>query len=313
MRSLPLLLILPALLPSRPAEACSPPPCWPGAFVPGDASTIPANAPGLYWRPGRSGGGAASTTSSVRLTTVSAPSTALPFTATALPSGDYVIVPSAPLVEGTAYVLEDQSTCGGSAGSPRVTFTAGPAAPLPTSLGTVSTIGHGTRLGLEVATASGSCSTMIDAVTFSIELSPSAEAIPWSSLLLYETLVDDQPWAIQESINISSAPGESWKGRARDLLFRTCTPSPDASYPGMSPGTHDVAFRASLPGGQPISTPPSPVELMCDDVMPPGDEISPEDDSSNGCASSTPAASSWILIGLVVLFGRRCKTRTTRR
>ena len=304
MRSLSLLLVLvSALAESRPADACSAPLCWPGGFVPGDGTTIPQNAPGLYWRPVRNlSTGTAPDPASVTLTTLADPSTALPFTATALPGGDYVIVPDQPLVEGTTYVLEDLATCGGAPG-PRVTFTAGPSAPLPTSLGTVSTDPHGLRGELEVATASGSCSTTIDAVSMSISLLPSTDAAPWMSLLLFETVVDDQPWKIQSSINFPPPPGGSWRGRGRDLVFRTCTPNLDASYPGMAPGGHPVAFRASLPNMQPISTPDLNVELMCDSITDP-DPTDPSDDSG-GCTSTTPTSSSLLLVAFAVLLRRR--------
>ncbi len=300
MRSLSCLLILSALLvQARPADACSRSVCWGGAFVPGDASTIPSNAPGLYWRPG-SGESGAPSPASVRLTTVGAPGSALPFTATSLPGGDYVLVPAAPLVEGTSYVLEDLSICNGTA-RPRVTFTAGPSAPLPTSLGTVSTDPHGYRAEIDVATSVGSCSTTIDATLFGIALEPSAEAAPWMALLMFETVVDDQRWVAQESINVATSPGASWKGRGRDLLYRICTPNPDASYQGMSLGGHQVAFRASLPTAQPISAAPLGIELMCD-LAP---DTDPDDDSAVGCASSKPSSSSLILVAFAALLRRR--------
>src|SRR5687768_9105345 len=190
MRGLLLLGFL-VVAPSPPADACSAPVCWPGAFVPGDGATIPANAPGLYWRP--MAGQDQPDPSQVRLTRASDPLTPLDFASTQLPNGDYVLAPAAPLIEGEQYVLEDRSTCSGTAG-PRVTFTAGAQAPLPASLGTLQLIGHGTPLELDVSTASGSCSTTVDAMTLSIELVRSADAEPWKDLFLYETLVDDQPW-----------------------------------------------------------------------------------------------------------------------
>jgi uncharacterized protein (TIGR03382 family) len=302
MRLVSLLLIsLSVLVSSRPADACSPPMCWPGAFLPGDATTIPSNAPGLYWRPSRAGI-APSTLSTVRLTTTMAPTTALSFTATPLAGGDYVIVPDAPLVEGTSYVLEDLATCGGTAG-PRVTFTAGPSAPLPASLGTMWTDPHGTRLDLEIATSAGSCSMTVDAETFGIGVTPSTDATPWMALLLFETVVDGQPWQIQESINYEPGPGESWKGRGRDLLFRICTPDTAASYTGMSSGGHAVAFRASLPGGQPLATPALGVELMCDPDPDPKPVPLPEDDG--GCSSTTPTSWAVILFAFAALRRRR--------
>ncbi|MBA3538508.1 MAG: hypothetical protein H0T79_02665 [Deltaproteobacteria bacterium] len=301
MRSLSLLLLVPALLvPSRPAEACSAPQCWPGAFIPGDATTIPSNAPGLYWRPTR--GNVAADPSSVKLSTVAAPGTALPFTATALPNGDYVLVPDAPLVEGTSYVLEDLALCGGTAG-PRVTFTAGPSAPLPTSLGGIATDPHGMRGDVELATTAGSCSVPVDVTMFGIELAPSADATPWMALFVFETLVDDQPWTPQKSINVENGPGESWRGRGRDLLFRTCTANPNVYFQGLSPGGHQLAFRASLPNAQAVATPDMLIELMCDPVTDP-DPVD-DDDSSAGCASTKAPSSALILLGFAVVLRRR--------
>ncbi|MBA3394813.1 MAG: hypothetical protein H0T89_19355 [Deltaproteobacteria bacterium] len=126
MRSLVLLSLAAPLLviPVRPADACSAPRCWPGAFVPADNATIPANAPALYWRPARDlGGEVTPDPASVSLTTVDDPDTQISFTATALPSGDFVLALDEPLVPGTRYVLEDLATCGDEFG-PRVGFLA---------------------------------------------------------------------------------------------------------------------------------------------------------------------------------------------
>jgi hypothetical protein len=310
MRSSWLWLLSPALLlTARPADACSPPACWPGAFLPSDGSTIPENAPGLYWRPAYGAAAGTADPASVKLTKAMAPNVELPFTATALPGGDYLIAPNAPLVEGTAYVLEDVSTCGGTKG-PRVSFMAGPSAPLPTSLGTMQTDPHGYRQDLTVASGSGSCATTIDATLFGIYLEPSADVAPWLPLLLFQTIVDDEIWAIQDNINNPPALGASWKGRGRDLLFRTCTANPEASYPGLASGGHQVAFRASLLNAQPIATPSLAVELMCDaihnpDPDPDTDPDPDDEDCSAGCASTQPASGSLIFLVIAVLLRRR--------
>lgn len=236
----------------------------------------------------------------MRLTTSAAPSTVLVFTATAQLNGDYVIVPDAPLVEGTSYVLEDLATCNGVAG-PRVTFTAGPSAPLPTSLGTVTSDPHSRRAELDVATAAGSCSTTVDAEQFGIELAPNSGAAPWMALFLFETVVDTRPWAIQARINVATPPGASWQGRGRDLLFRVCTPNPDASYVGLAPAGHAVAFQASLPGAlanPPLSTPAFDVELMCDSAPDPAD-------GSAGCAAAQPSSAGLLLLALFLVRRRR--------
>ncbi len=74
---------------ARPADACSSSECGRGYFVPGDGTTVPANLPVLYWVPMYSD----SVTTGVRLTTATAPGTPLPFTATQLDNGDYVLRP----------------------------------------------------------------------------------------------------------------------------------------------------------------------------------------------------------------------------
>ena len=70
----------------------------------------------------------------------------------------------------------------------------------------------------------------------------------------------------------------------------------------MSPGGHPVAFRASLPNMQPISTPDLNVELMCDSIIDPDPTDS---DDSGGCTSTTPTSSSLLLVAFAVLLRRR--------
>src|SRR4051794_11663147 len=94
----------------RPADACSLLPCWPGAFVPGDQARVPANVHGLYWRP-MTGFVNGSKPENVILEEVAAPGVMLALTAQALANGDYLLVPSAPLVDGKTYQLTDRTTC----------------------------------------------------------------------------------------------------------------------------------------------------------------------------------------------------------
>lgn len=302
MRLSALLLVAPAVMVMpRPAEACSPPLCTRGAFLPGNGATIPSNAPGLYWRPTHDWrAGTQPDPKAVRLTTTADPTTPLPFTATALQNGDYVIVPGMPLVQGTSYVLEDPTVC--DVGTVKQTFTVGAAAGLPEALGAVQLIGHGSRGKIDVASFSGSCSTEIDVTSIGIELAPSAELAPWMPLLLFETIVDGQAWQIQPSIGARPAPGASWKGKGKDLLFRTCVDNPDASFTGMSEGGHQVAFRATLPNGaSALVTPAQAVELMCDDPIDPD----PDPDHDGGCSTGGAASLGAALLGLLALRRRR--------
>jgi hypothetical protein len=305
MRSLLVTLALLAAS-SRPADACSPPQCWPGSFVPKDGATIPANAPGFYFRPSESG--SPGDPSLVRLTAASDPTTSIPFTAVPQPNGDFVLVPDVPLVEGETYTLEDRALCNNA--TLHSTFTAGPAAPLPTSLGTVELIGHGNYADLDLATVSGSCSTRVEATVLQIALSESASAAPWKDLFLYETLVDDQPWVNQASIAVRTTPGESWVGRGKDLLYRVCQLSSDAYYQGLPVGGHEVRFRASLPGASPmtasLATPKQAFEIMC---TPDPDENEPDDNNDGdggGCSTSgRELGGALLLLGLLVRRRRR--------
>src|SRR5262245_46524826 len=96
---------------ARPAAACEPPPCWPGAFLPGEGATIPANTPGFEWHP----------MFALDPMPVDDPANLaiyhegevdpIPFTMTALPDGDILLVPDAPLVENTSYYLTDTNHC----------------------------------------------------------------------------------------------------------------------------------------------------------------------------------------------------------
>jgi uncharacterized protein (TIGR03382 family) len=277
----------------------------PGAFVPaGEGVTIPANAPGLFWRPSMTSGQPADP-STVRLTRLG-DTTPIPFTPVAeVGSSDWVLVPQQPFIAGTQYVLEESVQCNGAPGA-RTVFTAGPEAPLPTTLGTLSIIGHGNFMDLEVATGSGSCSTMVGATVLSIFLEPSAEIEPWKDLLLYDTLVDGQPWVNQSTANMRPAPGASWRGRGKDLLYRICEPNPDASYPGLAVGGHQVAFRATLPGtSMTIATPAQALELMCTSRPPDEEE---EDGDDGGCATTTPASATFVFALLALLLVRRTRS-----
>jgi MYXO-CTERM domain-containing protein len=281
---------------ARPADACGPPACWPGAFVPGDNTTVPENAPGLYWRPSIVDNRSAdpSMVSLVR----EGDTTPIPVTPIAQGT-DWVLVPQVPLVAGTRYVLAESRECNGTAGA-RATFTVGPSAPLPTTLGTLELLGHGNFMELEVG-AGGSCSTTIGAMAVQVSLTAAPDIAPWKDLLVYETLVDGQPWFTEPSINVRTPPGGSWYGRGIDLLYRICEPDPSAARPGLTAGGHEAAFRATLPGSSiTLATPAQAFELMC--ASPPR-----RIDNDAACSSTTPASGAFVLFVLALLLVHRTR------
>jgi uncharacterized protein (TIGR03382 family) len=286
------------------ADACSPPMCWPGYFTPADGATVPANLPAIYWRPvGANLGPAATDPTRVVLAAATDPATPLAFTATVQPNGDYLIVPTAPLVAGVTYTLTDHNLCAGNEASGPSRFIVAPEAALPTTLGTLADTDH-LRQSFEVGTASGSCSAIVDGDRSTIALALSADALPWQDVLHYQTFVDDAQWSGQTSINENTAPGSSWAGRGVDNIYDVCM-SPDSSVlgTGLQPGFHAVKITATVPGSTvAVVTPDLEVDLA---ECPTPD---PEDlggDNESGCNASGGALGPLALAGLILLLQRR--------
>jgi len=300
-----------ALYHAEPARACSPPLCWPAAFVP-DQGKVPANVPGLFWRP-MSGPAASADPRNVVLATAAAPTTPIAFTAQLFANGDYLLVPVAPLAEGS-YVLSDRNTCSATgATGPQVAFTVGPAAPLPTDLGIL--IAPAPSIAdLDLGTRTGSCTSRATTAQASFELVPSSSALAWCEALHFETLVDGQPWSYQTSLNVLVAPGASPTGRGRDRVFSVCA-SDDKSLVGLAPGAHTVAMRATLPGTKNMLTSSTlDVTLRCEvapPITPPPSD--PPDDGrvaarDESCSAGHPGAAAGLVIAWLAL-----RPRTRRR
>ena len=304
----PLLALALPLGGPRDAEACSPPICWPGAIVPAGGE-VPANAPGLYWKPlrERSGPDTDADPANLTLTRQAAPATPIAFTAEPLDRGAFLIVPDEPLVPGR-YTLTDATTCSRPefGGAPSSTFVVVPAAPLPTELGVLTVVGAPARGSIAVATASGPCELEIDAVYVDLELAPAAGAQAWLGVLHFQTLVDGAPWSPRSVINYETPPGASWRGRARDRVFHTCASADPFSQSGVAAGTHVVTMQATLPGSDVVVASTSvTVELACTPARADGD----------GCSTSAGAAT-WPLLALLALLApaapRRRRARAPR-
>jgi uncharacterized protein (TIGR03382 family) len=304
-------LLLAVAAADRPASACSPPQCWPGYFTPGDAATVPANLPAIYWRPVASGvQDVPPDPSMVVLSTAADPQTALPFTATPLSNGDYLLVPDAPLVAGTDYTIVDHTPCGATPDAgPVVTFHVVAEAPLPTSLGTLAIVEHQEET-FSVATASGSCSTEVLGDQARVELTPSDDALAWKDALHYQTLVDGQPWGAASSLNQTSAPGSSWVGAAVDRLYHVCSTDDDTVGTGLAEGAHQVAMTATLPGST-ISLDAAAValDLACGGTGSGSgsgsDQPLGDDQVEDGCSAGGDSTGALALLALLVVGGRR--------
>jgi MYXO-CTERM domain-containing protein len=288
------------------ADACSAPQCWPGSITPRDATPVPSNLPGIYWQPLRGGSGAAETDpGNVVLATAAAPSTGLPFTTMPLANGAVLLVPDQPLVENTTYVVTDLNNCGGSVGGPTASFVVGPAAPLPTFLGSISVTSEAVE-SRDVASSSGSCSTEVTAHRVTITPELIAEARPWTSVFHFDVLVDGEVWQQTDSINNFPDVRGTWQ------LFRTCpstTLDPGAA-PGLGAGAHTVSVRATIPGtSYALSSDEITVDMHCPGE--PGSNIDGDDDGG-GCQATPSSSLPWhavVMLGVLAAITRRRQRR----
>lgn len=283
----------------RAARACSQPACYPARLTPGDGATVPANLPAIHWNPATSFGMPAADATLVTLATTAAPTTPLAVTRTALPRGDYLIVPDQPLVAGTSYIVSDGNECGNGAGL-SVTFTAGPAAALPSQLGTLTTV-DGPVAPLTVPTSSGSCTSEVSADRATFDLAPASDVTPWLHALLFETIVDGTVWSYQDG---------GWNGTSVDSIYHVCETEDDGVSLGLDAGPHDVTLRASLPGTTAVLTSTvAAATLQCGNVSPEtcaADPSTCDEDEAGGCCSATSAPdASWLLLALLAFVRRR--------
>jgi hypothetical protein len=249
-----------------------------------------------------SGFGASVNTENVVLEEMAAPGVSIALTAQQLANGDYLLVPATPLIAGRRYRLKDRSECTVTQESgPEVVFEVGPEAPLPSNLGDLSATAM--VLGdMDLATPSGSCFAEATVARMGIDLVPSSAAAPWIDALLFETTVDGRPWRYSPSINVSSPPGTSPDGRARDRVYAVCDSRDPLVGDGVGEGSHVVTMRATVPGStQVISSSSLEVKLSCA-------EAPAEQDGGGGCSTGGSNAAAGVGIALMALVRRRLRS-----
>lgn len=298
-----------AAIPAVPqiADACAPRPCYPGAFVPGNSGRVPANVPGLYWQP-TTGVDVVVDPSSVVLASAAEPARPLPFTAQPLDNGHFLLVPDAPLVAGTSYILTDRTVCGLSdEHGPQITFTVDPPASLPSELGALVEAASGVTQRT-LPTSNGTCFDQFTVDQATIDLALATGATAWGDALHVETLVDGRPWS--RNLGLPVTDGR----RGRDTLYHIC--ATDDGFPQwIEAGKHVVTMRAMLPGTTLVwTTTPLEVTLTCDTAPDPEPDpdpspTEPEPDTADGGCSAAAAAPSSLILGLLALVTLRRRPR----
>lgn len=317
-----------AWLTPNEASACSEPVCQDGFLVPSGTASVPANAPGLFWRAVRDGatgvadevsawqvprassdGGRAAANEGPTATRAPLHVTRVALGPTDGPATDaaaHGVLLTLPLVAGEHVHVEAADTCvigGLRPFSADLTIT--PAQPLPTQLGTL-TASPMQRGRLTIASEGGGCSREAETVYVDVDLSLADGAAPWADLLLYETYVDGTRHHAASSTIHTPAPHESWVGRGRDRLALVCDAA-GSDTPLLTPGEHRVELTARLAGSDVVlRSEPIVIALAC----PPDSPTTPADTLYDAVSYQTGAL---VIAGQLALLLYIVLTRKRRR
>jgi hypothetical protein len=208
----------------------------------------------------------------------------------------------------SSYTLHLPSLCKDPSGSIEpptdVTFTTGPTAPLPASLGTLQLAALPVEL-VSVWTTTGSCTEAILAARGSIDFAAVGEFAPWRALARAEVRIDGASWANSAYGDLplaGEAPAYQPKGRTIHAFHVACATVPSSADAGLQPGLHHVELRIHIAGeandapdlaGDLSVTCPSqpPVDAGSDSDTADGTDASVGADTATG-GTAKPASSS---------------------
>ncbi|RKG63386.1 hypothetical protein D7V80_30890 [Corallococcus sp. CA054B] len=258
------------MLAPTPARACIAPDCEQGVRfpLPGDGGVVPANVPGLVAIPPLL---ESMDPSTLRL--LLPDGTPVSATVTAGAHGTQVLVPDAPLEPGTSYRIEAKGACERQGPQTRsVTFTAGPALPLPTTLGTLTA--DTPIQGSFKVYGDWICSEGREqGESTTLRFTPSPELVPFLPWVHWTVEVDGKPWRYATHGVLSSTGEDNVAWHRSDnvwkLLFlytvcvsRSCSGQPPDD--SLLPGRHRATLTATLEHAN-LTLPPVSVdfELSC--------------------------------------------------
>jgi hypothetical protein len=255
------------------ARACSGPACAKTALLPPDGGSVPENSVELIWRPSVVFAGDART--ELHLYELDGGTRReLAFGLTAVPGDDagslQKIIPRERLAAGTELLVEAEEVCESEGARASSSLRVGPAAPAPSSLGTLEIEAMGYPLELRVQ--SGECFRPHSVASVRVRVVLSESARPYADLLRYEMHVDGAPYTTEEAQpNWREQPprqiGASVLGRGVDRIYCVCeTPPPFAFTPlptGFSQGTHRVQMFGFMPDGSRLASDEIQIYLRC--------------------------------------------------
>jgi hypothetical protein len=146
----------------------------------------------------------------------------------------------------------------------RAEFDVVDSSPLPEELGLIAVAGP--KLDDIEISADTSCSERVSACIVNASVVFSAAALPWKDALLFETIVDGEPFSTSRNLALPDELGGLYHGRTADVVYAL-----GGKIPGnviaereLDPGEHTLAIRARLPGSDVIlATPPVTINLDC--------------------------------------------------
>jgi uncharacterized protein (TIGR03382 family) len=277
-------------------------PCAPATMTP-QAASIPANLPAFGFT------ATTATASDVHLFSVGAARTELALTAGPTVENGYLkVVPTAPLVAGTSYELQYSSFCSyGAYPSKPLTFVATAEAPLPTTLGELT---------------SGPTVTLTDYGTTEVAIvasySIAAEMRPWFGVYQIGIVFDDK---VVETHPTVTAAGDTVQITAKGWCDAASAARPK----------HTIQLRGRLPFAPTVETTSAPLDFECpaprigtppnNGAVPPvnggtssgGNGTGASNAGTTGGCSASPAssvssaASMGLLFGLAALVRRRVR------
>lgn len=251
----------------EPAEACGKGVCPRGYFAPRDTTTVPLNVPALVHA-----GSAPPPDGAAAVTLTTSAGAPVAFVSTPTPGSFTVLLrPSAPLVQGETYVISQYQSCGtgASVGFAQQTFLAGPAAPLPTTLGQIVQTQRYVDDAYRELAGTKCWDTQRTAVTRLI-FEPSAELVPWLPVTTFTFRVDGSPYgASLHGHGPNDVMPHPWWDRWLVEAHGACEePTKESQLDrGLALGTHSYQLEARIAGVETsVGTIAGTFELGCDGV-----------------------------------------------
>ena len=294
------------------AQACGGYTCSNDQFLP-RAGKVPANITAIGWEPGYdvsapadAGAGALPPLPRFECRAANGSTHTVRFEALPKERPDHLKL-SEPLIAGERCTITSGIECTAEDQpkylNGRAEFDVIEAQPVP-ELGLIAVTGS--KIATVDVAANASCSEPIRSCTVNTSLEWTDSNTAWRDVMLFETIVDGEPFAIWHDQIVANELGGLYRGRERDVVFAPLDEIPENvhDFRQLDLGEHTLAIRARLPGSNVImETPAVTIQLDCGPKARPPLAQNVVEGDGGGCAVASPLGSSQRRMGIVALFG----------